>query len=189
MIFQASRPQKKTRWWVPSQLPPGKRRPPSGLQEDAGSQASRSSRARALQPALPPWQTSPTAGPSLPAGPEVSPGLSLSPGAAGGSECRGRSELEQQENIKDASAGSENWSVYFGQGQSHMLLMDKCGLTNHKLTVGKGINLYLLYQQICFALPPPWLWLWMIRALKEGVGFLLSSPRWTQTKTKIRIFI
>lgn len=36
-----------------------------------------------------------------------------------------------------------------------MLLMDKSELANHKLTVGKGINFYLLYQQNYFALLPP----------------------------------
>lgn len=40
-----------------------------------------------------------------------------------------------------------NWSGCFVQGQSHMLLMDKSGLANHKLTVGKGINMYPLFQQ------------------------------------------
>lgn len=49
-----------------------------------------------------------------------------------------------------------------------LLLMDKSGLANHKLTVGKGINVYPLYQQNCFALSPP-----VTVAVKEEVCFLL----------------
>lgn len=98
--FQASRPQKETWWWLPSQLPSGKRRPSSGLQEDARAPASRSTWARPLQQALPPWQTTSAAGPSLTAGPEVPPGLPLSARAARRAQHCCRSQLEQQENIK-----------------------------------------------------------------------------------------
>lgn len=83
-----------------------------------------------------------------------------------------------------------NWSGCFVQGQSHMLLMDKSGLANHKLTVGKGISHVSSFpaKPNYFALFfPQWLWLWMICALKEEVRFLLSSSWWKKTKTSIFI--
>lgn len=100
MTFQAFGSQKKAFWWVPSQLPPGQRRPSSGLPEDARAEAHGSSRARTLQQALPPQQASPAAGPSLPAGSQVSPELPLLTRAACRAQRHSRTELEQQENIK-----------------------------------------------------------------------------------------
>lgn len=159
--FQASRPKEKTSRWIPSQLPPGKRRSSAGLQEDARAQASRSTGAGALQQALPPWQTPSTAGPSLPTGSEVSPGLTLAARATCRGQRRGRPELEQQENIKSACvlAYRQTWVLFVlffvVQGWSHILLLkEKSGLANHKLTVGKGINTYPLYQQNQTILPP-----------------------------------
>lgn len=100
IVFQALRPQKKTWRRLPPQLPPGKRSSSPGLQEDARPQAGRSPRAGPLQPALPRWQAPSSAGPSLPSGSEVPPGLPLSAREARGDERGGRSQLEQQENIR-----------------------------------------------------------------------------------------
>jgi len=138
-LFQASGPQKKTSWRVPSQLPPGKWSPPSGVPEVAGPQASGSNRARALQQTLPPWQTSSTVGPSLPAVSEVSPGLPVPARAARRAQRRGRAKLDRQEDIKVCPHRLRHRPECFVQGQSLvMLLMDKCELAINKLTVEKG---------------------------------------------------
>lgn len=76
-----------------------------------------------------------------------------------------------------------SWSGCFLQSHGHtLLLMEKSGLANHKLTVGKGIYMYPLYQQhqTVLLFSPQWMWLWIICSLKEEVCFLLSSSWWTK---------
>lgn len=167
MKFQASRPQKKTSWWFPSKLPPGKRRPSSGLQEDARPQATRSTWARPLQ-ALPPWQTSSADGPSLPAGSEVSPGFPLAPRATCRSQRWRRPKLEQQENVRSTRVGHKLIHLSWVKD---MLLMDTCGSQSVPSLPAKP---NYLAPSDCVA---------VIRALKQEVGFLWSSSDDWKKKT------
>ncbi len=72
--------------------------------------------------------------------------------------------------------------------------MDKSGLANHKLTVGKGINVYPLYQQNYFALFHP-VTVAVNDLCPEGrslfppVILMMQKKKKKKTKLKTSIFI
>lgn len=171
IVFQAFRRQKKTWRRLPPQLPPGKRSSTPGLQEDAWPQASRSPGAGALQPALPCWQAPSSAGPALPSGSEVPPGLPLSAREARGDERGGRSQLEQQENIRWPSLSPETDPVVKATC-SWWTSLTRPIISSHLEREPTYPDLFFVPAKLfCWLFSPLWRGLWMISDLQGQVFF------------------